>query len=101
MIAIEVPGCGPDYNPQVDSTVRAPASRLRTRLTEYSATQGAAGPLVIRLPEGVCVPEFEMRPPPAAEAPRKTMRGWWLAGSVLALSGLAFLAAAVIRPVND
>lgn len=96
VIATEVLGCGPDYNPQVDSTVRAHASRLRARLTEYYATEGAADPVVIRLPKGAYVPEFEMRPPPSAEAPPKTMRGWWLAGSVLALAGLAFLAAAVI-----
>ena len=35
LIAVEVYGRRPDYNPQIDSTVRVEAGRLRARLRQY------------------------------------------------------------------
>src|SRR5687768_1184889 len=40
LIAIEVYGRRPDYNPQIDSTVRVEAGRLRARLRHYYANSG-------------------------------------------------------------
>lgn len=51
-IAIEVFERSADYDPAVDATVRVEASRLRSRLREYYATQGKHDPILIDLPKG-------------------------------------------------
>src|SRR5437762_7544880 len=51
LIAIEVFGRKPDYDPKQDSIVRSEATRLRLRLIEYYAGQGSGDPLVIDLPK--------------------------------------------------
>src|SRR6516165_8549461 len=58
LIAVEVFGRRPDYDPRQDSVVRTKASRLRARLTEYYATGGSADPLVIEVPKGGYRPVF-------------------------------------------
>ena len=58
VIATEVFGRNDDYNPQVDSTVRVQASRLRTKLKEYYATEGAGDRVLIDLPKGHYTPIF-------------------------------------------
>ena len=40
LVAIEVYGRRPDYDPQIDSTVRVEAGRLRARLREYQESSG-------------------------------------------------------------
>src|SRR5260370_30795930 len=52
LIAIEVFGRKPDYDPKQDSIVRSEATRLRLRLIEYYAGQGSGDPLIIDLPTG-------------------------------------------------
>ena len=52
MIAIEVFGRPPDYNPKQDAVVRIEAGRLRARLAEYYQGGGAGDPIVIELPKG-------------------------------------------------
>ena len=61
LIAIEVYGRRPDYNPQIDSTVRVEAGRLRTRLREYYASSGKNEPIQIELPKGTYAPVFHQR----------------------------------------
>jgi hypothetical protein len=51
-IATEVFGRSSHFDPQADSTVRVQAGRLRTKLTEYYATEGAEDSIVIELPRG-------------------------------------------------
>jgi TolB-like protein/Flp pilus assembly protein TadD len=51
-IAIEVFERSADYDPTVDATVRVEASRLRSRLREYYATEGRHDPILIDLPKG-------------------------------------------------
>src|SRR5262245_7761134 len=67
VIAIEVFGRKPDYNPKHDPIVRNEASRLRARLSQYYAEEGKADALVIDLPRGGYVPVFrevvEQAPP--------------------------------------
>src|SRR5262249_28992689 len=52
VIAIEVFGRRPDYNPKHDAIVRTEAGRLRARLTEYYVGEGKDDELVIELPKG-------------------------------------------------
>jgi Tol biopolymer transport system component len=59
----EALGRGDDFDPRTDPIARVEASRLRSRLELYYATEGAAEPVVITLPKGSYVPLFEVRPP--------------------------------------
>ena len=60
-IAVEVYGRRPDYNPQIDSTVRVEAGRLRARLCRYYESSGENEPVQIDLPKGAYVPVFRSR----------------------------------------
>jgi hypothetical protein len=51
-IATEVYGRHADFDPQSDSTIRVQAGRLRLKLAEYYATEGASDPIVVRIPKG-------------------------------------------------
>jgi TolB-like protein/Tfp pilus assembly protein PilF len=51
-IAIEVFDRGEEYDPAIDATVRVEAGRLRSRLREYYAAEGAGDSLRIELPKG-------------------------------------------------
>lgn len=62
VIATEVYGKSPDYDPQIDSSVRVEASRLRSRLREYYEGEGSADRVRIELPRGRYIPVFG-RPP--------------------------------------
>ena len=50
-----------DFNPQIDGIVRIHAGRLRRALKEYYYEEGANDRLVISIPIGGYVPNFEMR----------------------------------------
>src|SRR5690242_19597169 len=50
VIAVEVFGREPDYNPKQDPIVRTEATRLRARLSQYYTDEGQGDPLVIELP---------------------------------------------------
>jgi tetratricopeptide (TPR) repeat protein len=69
LIAIEVYGRRPDYNPQIDSTVRVEAGRLRARLRQYYETAGQDQPFEIELPKGGYVPVFRKRDRSATHTP--------------------------------
>src|SRR5712692_6282660 len=73
LVGIEVFGRRPGYDPRHDSVVRTEAAKLRARLLEYYAGQGAADPMVIELPKGGYTPVFR-----EAEAPREINRPLWL-----------------------
>src|SRR5271166_826891 len=60
-IATEVYGRRPDFDPQTDSTIRVQAGRLRAKLSEYYATEGAADAILVDLPKGTYVLEFHRR----------------------------------------
>ena len=72
LIAVEVYGRKPDYNPQVDSTVRVEAGRLRARLRQYYEGSGANEIVRIELPKGTYVPVFHHLQEPAGEVPAAT-----------------------------
>jgi len=57
-IATEVFGRQPDFDPQLDSMVRVQAGRLRTKLAEYYASEGAADSISVEMPKGTYVLSF-------------------------------------------
>ena len=61
-IATEVYGRPADFDPQSDSTIRVQAGRLRMKLADYYATEGAADPIVVKIPKGSYHLTFEARP---------------------------------------
>jgi hypothetical protein len=100
-IATEVYGRPADFDPQSDSTIRVQAGRLRMKLAEYYASEGASDPIIVKIPKGSYHLTFEPRQPdpqkpptPALpEAPRSVVvevvpKGWRIA-VVLLLTGLA------------
>src|SRR5580658_7470354 len=60
-IATEVYGRPTDFDPQTDSTIRVQAGRLRLKLADYYATEGAADPIVVKIPKGSYHLIFEAR----------------------------------------
>ncbi len=75
-IATEVYGRGADFDPQSDSTIRVQAGRLRLKLAEYYAGEGAADPVVVKIPKGSYHLTFEARaldPQPRAVHPLEMM----------------------------
>ena len=51
-IATEVFGRTADFDSHLDSTVRVQAGRLRIKLAEYYASEGANDPVIVELPKG-------------------------------------------------
>lgn len=89
------------YDPRIDSIVRVEAGRLRSRLDEYYAADGAGDPIRISLPRGAYVAQFAPRtsaavagalnPAPTESTPivaaqPAARRGWamWMLGVALA-----------------
>jgi serine/threonine-protein kinase len=65
-IGSEALGRGDSFDPRTDPIVRAEASRLRSRIERYYATSGAADTVLITLPKGSYVPQFQGRAIPEA-----------------------------------
>jgi hypothetical protein len=57
-IAIEAFGRRPDFDPAQDSIVRVEAHRVRKRLGEYYAEEGASHSIRLTLPHGTYMPHF-------------------------------------------
>jgi Tol biopolymer transport system component len=74
-LGVEVLGRGEQFDPRTDPIARVEASRLRSRLDLYYATEGVSDPIRILVPKGGYIPEFETRAagssapdPPAAQS---------------------------------
>src|SRR5689334_3824880 len=93
LIALEVFGRKPDYNPKQDPVVRIEAGKLRARLAEYYTSEGSTDAWIIDLPKGGYTPVFHARGP-APQTPRRRRR-FWLA--VLAGAGAIAVAAGAWR----
>ena len=105
-LGVEVLGRGEQFDPRTDPIARVEASRLRSRLELYYATEGALDPIRILIPKGGYIPEFETRtaasPESGAPAPNRPglarpfggRRTIWRVGTALVTTGLA--AAALI-----
>ena len=70
-VAVDALGRAADFDPARDSIVRVEAGRMRTALTRYYEGAGSDDPLLIALPRGSYVPQFQWRhgPPPALRSP--------------------------------
>src|SRR5690349_3121865 len=91
VLAVEVFGRRPDYNPKQDAIVRTEAGRLRARLSEFYIGEGKGDPTVIELPKGGYTPAFRhveaaaapaepvLPAVPVNPADRKPRRMVWLA----------------------
>ncbi len=64
-IATEVLGRPAGFDPQSDSTVRVQAGRLRVKLSEYYAHEGADDPILVEIPKGSYALTFQLRSPRA------------------------------------
>jgi len=61
-IATEVFGRPSDFDPHLDSTVRVQAGRLRGKLAEYYASEGADDQIAVDFPRGTYALSFHERP---------------------------------------
>jgi hypothetical protein len=68
-IATEVLGRPAGFDPQSDSTVRVQAGRLRVKLAEYYAHEGANDPILVEVPKGSYALTFHLRPSQPGTAP--------------------------------
>jgi hypothetical protein len=68
-IATEVYGRPADFNPQVDSTIRVQAARLRGKLSDYYSAEGLNDPIIVDLPRGSYSLQFRHRSPAASQVP--------------------------------
>lgn len=60
-IGCSVFGRKADYNPGEDNIVRVEIRQLRKRLDDYFSTEGKDEPVIIRIPKGAYVPQFDRR----------------------------------------
>ncbi len=106
-IATEVYGRPADFNPQVDSTIRVQAARLRGKISEYYAAAGLSDPVIVDLPRGSYSLRFRqrslVRPEPASvefkapESPAPQAGGKWL--TVVSFMGVLLIASVVAIPL--
>ena len=119
-IATEVFGRPPNFDPQSDSTIRVQAGRLRLKIAEYYASEGADDSIQVEIPKGTYVVSFNRREPNArqlallqsaqqgsAAAEDKTGGRWKVAALVLlallivaAITVAFLLARRIARPVR-
>ena len=62
-IATEVFGRPADFDPQVESTIRVQAARLRGKLADYYASMGSSDAVIVALPRGSYALQFRHRAP--------------------------------------
>lgn len=62
-IATEVYGRPADFNPQLDSTIRVQAARLRSKIGDYYSSAGLNDPVIVDLPRGSYSLQFRHRSP--------------------------------------
>lgn len=106
-IAQSVYGRGPGFDGQSDPIVRVEAGRLRSRLRDYYAAEGAADPVIIEIPKGGYAPRFESRETTQAlgvtvtpQVPeQRPILKWAVAG--VAFASFAVLAASLITRETD
>lgn len=89
LLAVEVFGRKPSFDPRFDSIVRVQAARLREKLEKYYATEGRSDAILISIPKGAYVPTVQRR---HERPPRVSKRVWpWLGAAVVASVALLWL----------
>lgn len=110
-IATEVFGRPSNFDPHLDSTVRVQAGRLRGKLAEYYATEGAEDSILVDFPRGTYALTFHERPAgtgrnhgnglhDSASDVRGTSRKWLVAVILLCALLSAVVAVATDRFLN-
>lgn len=110
-IATEVFGRPSDFDPHLDSTVRVQAGRLRGKLAEYYATEGAEDQVLVDFPRGTYALAFHDRPAGAgrnqgnglhesASSAGQSSRKWLVAVILLCALLSAVVAVATDRFLN-
>jgi Tol biopolymer transport system component len=61
VVAVEVLGRATSFDPRTDPIVRVEAGRLRSRLTTYYQSEGLSDLVLVDLPKGGYVPQFQER----------------------------------------
>ncbi len=90
-VGLEAFGKSSDYNPQIDSSVRVQAGKLRQRLDAYYRTEGAEDDFIVELPKGHFNLEFRPRAVTASTPsivfaePKKKLPWLWIAGGAVLL----------------
>jgi hypothetical protein len=102
-LGAEALGRGEAFDPRTDPIARVEASRLRSKLDVYYATEGAADPVIIALPKGGYVPQFREREQPVAvlaapEAPPSRGRKPWLFLAIGAAATAVLLVPVALLP---
>ena len=99
VIAVEVFGRDPGYDPKLDGIVRTEAMRLRARLDKYYADEGSRDPLVIELPKGGYRPVFRDASDRAGGPEAPIRRGYrWVAAALAAVVRIAARRDLVVDP---
>ena len=85
-IGLDVFDRGTDYNPQIDSTVRVHAGKLRDKLREYYLTDGRDSSIRIEFEKGSYAPAILPAQPGRGKDPAKKLRSgdtvrFWIAGA--------------------
>ncbi|MFD2200928.1 tetratricopeptide repeat protein [Shivajiella indica] len=62
------------YDPQLDASVRIHAGRLRRALNEYYSGPGYNDPIIISVPKGAYIPNFELITPSIVQSPIQTLK---------------------------
>ncbi len=96
-IATEVFGRPSNFDPHLDSTVRVQAGRLRGKLAEYYATEGAEDAILVDFPRGTYALAFHERP--AGGAGRNHGNGLHESASDVGRSSRKWLAAVILLSV--
>ncbi len=113
-IATEVFGRPKDFDPHLDSMVRVQAGRLRSKLAEYYASEGAEDQILVEMPRGTYALTFHNRPQGEVrnqanishEAPNnlvvngRSSRAWIVAVVVLSVALASAVAIATDRFLN-
>ncbi|MHB8412121.1 MAG: helix-turn-helix domain-containing protein [Candidatus Acidiferrales bacterium] len=106
-LATEVFGRPADFDPQLDSTIRVQAGRLRAKLAEYYSSEGVDDAIVTELPKGTYILSFHHRAAASAKVhpgglayvdgeqmtPGQASRKWVIAVVVLSVLLAAAIAA--------
>jgi hypothetical protein len=111
-VALDVFDRRDSFDQDTDSIVRVQANRLRKRLSEYYAAEGAAHPIHITIPVGQYVPSFQraglmvavVEPGaghPAGSVSQQRLRSIWFVGvAILVVAGLMVAAYLALPKLN-
>lgn len=96
LLGVVVFGREPGFDARQDSIVRTEAAKLRNRLAQYYAAEGAADPLIVEIPKGGYSPLVrrpELPPPPTqVMEPRRTRRLLWPEAILAGIAAVAAIA---------